>query len=136
MWKKDRGSQALIIPLLSPYIKSKFIVDNIVNFEEIFDVEGLSNLEIEADIVNLVGVDFSSTPVPICKTEAYFSIPVRKRFDSIDLARWQEENSPFSDAISFYWDFRDENLEDIDTSYGSNSGVECIPILETPLNHN
>jgi hypothetical protein len=127
LWKSSYSSNRLeIIKLLSPYIKSLFLINNISSCDNLFSTKKYS--EILAYKTNLIDVDFCDSPIPRCKTEAYYLIPVFEDFDLIDLEKWQQENSLFTDAISFYWDI---DVEGLDTTYGSHAGIECIPITES-----
>lgn len=124
----DCGSEKSIdsIKNLEKHIKAIFIVENIRNWREMFDEASLDGvLEIEAIKVKLLDIDFSAGPLPLCKSGAYFILPITNKFRKVDLSQWQEANDQFHDAISFYWDFSDIEEIDIDLSFGSHSGVEC-----------
>jgi hypothetical protein len=128
-WLASKTNQPKIIAELTPLLRSKFIIENIKNFKSIFDTKKLNgDLEVVAIKVVIVDLDFSSGPLPMCKSESFFKIPVKSSFKKIDIEEWQETNSRFYDAITFYWDFNFKFDLDCDLSFGSNSGVECIPI--------
>jgi hypothetical protein len=128
-WLADKASRKRIVQELSPFLKSSFIVSNISNFQSIFETNDIEvSLEVNADKVVIVDLDFSSKPLPLCKSEAFYTLPVKSDFKKIDLEEWQEYNSRFYDAITFYWDFGPNFDMDCDLSFGANSGVECIPI--------
>jgi hypothetical protein len=75
----------------------------------------------------LAGVDFSETPFPVCRAEAWFDVPIIANGKDIDLQGWQNENKAFlSDAISFSWIVpRNKNTESLDFTYGSHLGAEA-----------
>jgi hypothetical protein len=111
-----------IIELLQPFLKALFLMENLHNSYEIFEDTNL--LEIQAHKVILVDVNFEKGSIPTCRSEAYYSLKIKDKFNSIDLSAWQEKNSSFTDAISFYWDLK---LHDFDSCFSTHSGVECIP---------
>lgn len=114
---------------LSGHLRAMFLLQNIANAAEIFDFDELGeDSEIPAQEISLVAVDFSAYPIPLCKSEAYFLLPVSSKFTDIDLAEWQERNGFLFDAITFYWDFDDIEATGLDLSFGNHSGVECIVI--------
>lgn len=129
LWDADKDANASqIIDLINPFVGARFIASNISACEELFyDTEKDGLFEIEATKVRVVGIDFTENPIPICKAEAEFVVRVNANFDSVDHAEWQESNGPFTDAITFYWNIPESyGLEDLDLTYGDNSGVECI----------
>lgn len=133
LWESDKdGNIEEVIGLLDKYVGSRFIASNICNWEELFvDDEGGGLLEIESSAVRVVGIDFSHSPIPLCKAEATFIVDVSESFLSENLEDWQESNGPFTDGVAFYWDIpRTDETEDLDFTVGDNSGVECI-VLDT-----
>lgn len=135
LWDDDaEGNLDQIIDLLSSYVGARFIASNISGWEELFaDPDGSGFCEVEASEVRVVGIDFSEGPIPMCKAEAEFDVPVTEAFESSDLDEWQDENGPFTDAVIFYWNVpRDDETEDLDFTCGDNQGVECC-VLEGEL---
>ncbi len=54
-------------------------------------------------------------------------MPVIGGFDEVDIEEWQESNGYLYDGVSFYWEVeRNDSTEDLDLSFGSHQGVECI----------
>lgn len=128
-WLESKNNHEIVLEFLEPFLKSKFLIQNIVNSEEVFETDKVSDYnEVLAYKVKLVDLDFSVGPIPLCKTEAYYIVLVKDIFKKIDLDEWQANNSFFYDAITFFWDFGDEELCNHDLSFGANAGVECIPI--------
>jgi predicted DNA-binding WGR domain protein len=131
LWKKAKKSNNEITELLSPFICAKFIPSNIVGWEELFiQSDGEEFQEYDAIKIKLVGVDFSTKPIPSCRAEAWFKIPITKNFSKLssdDLEEWQENNDYFYSAISFGWEIPEiPELEDLDLWYSNHSGCECI----------
>ncbi len=122
------GNLDEIIELLSPYVGARFIASNISGWEELFaDFDGSGLCEIESSEVRVVGIDFSDGPIPMCKAEANFDVPVTGSIESADLDEWQEDNGRFTDAVIFYWNVpRSDETQDLDFTCGDNQGVECI----------
>ncbi len=133
LWDKDAdGNLDEIIELLSPYVGARFIASNISGWEELFaDFDGSGLCEIESSELRVVGIDFSEDPIPICKAEASFNVPVTRAFEATDLDEWQEDNGRFTDAVIFYWNVpRGDETEDLDFTCGDNQGVECSPLSQ------
>lgn len=131
LWEKDaEGNQEKIIQLLTPFVGARFMPSNIPNWEELFvDADGEEMIELPATSVNVIGIDFESSPIPICKAEAYFEAQVTDEFAATDLEEWQDNNERFTDGVAFYWDLpQDGELEDLDFTFGDNQGVECAAL--------
>jgi hypothetical protein len=127
LWESGGENSTKAIKRLKKHLRSKFLIKNLQNYEEIFgDIENTGPDEVDSDILNLIDVDFSVGPIPLCKTEAEFLIPIKRFFKEIDLIAWQEENNYFYDAITFSWNFDEIELCDLDLTFGRHSGVECI----------
>jgi predicted DNA-binding WGR domain protein len=131
LWKKTKKSNNEITELLSPFICAKFIPLNIVGWEELFIQSNEEEFqEYDAIKIKLVGVDFSTKPIPSCRAEAWFKIPTTKNFSKLsfeDLEEWQENNDYFYSAISFGWEIPGiPDLEDLDLWYSKHSGCECV----------
>ncbi len=129
LWDNGGASAQVAIQRMEYHLRAKFLLQNNANFEEIFEVNsGNDPIEIDAFRLDLTDVDFSVSPIPLVKTEAYFSVQVKDGFGLIDLQEWQLINGFLYDAVSFLWDFRsiDAKALDLDLSFGNNSGAECI----------
>ena len=136
LWEEDKeGNLNQILDLLSEYVGARFLPSNINEWEELFeDQDGNGIPEIEARQVRVVGIDFSSSPIPKCKAEAIFDVEVTNQFLSTDLDEWQESNSPFTDAVVFYWNIpKNQSTEDLDFTAGDNQGVECVCVDQNPF---
>ena len=128
LWDKGpEQNMGRILELLHPFVGACFIPSNIEGWEELFvDSSGDGIVEIEPMVVKLVGIDFSSDPFPICKSEAYFDVEVTPAFASTDHDEWQSVNGYFTDGVVFRWDVpRSDETEDLDFTCGDNQGVEC-----------
>lgn len=128
MWETDaKANLDKIFDLLTPYIGARLIPSNITNWENLFAASEFE--EIEAKKINIAGIDFSRGPIPICKAEALFELAVTSDFMSVDHEVWQEDNSPFTDMVVFYWNVpENDEMRDLDLTFGDNQGVECIPV--------
>ena len=124
---KSAKNREAILTLLRPYVRARFMPDNLVNSDSLFSAE--NGAEVEASEVRLVAVDFSSSPIPKCKAEAHFHLQLLVDPKKCDFDAWQEENSNFYDAVAFYWEIeRNEQTEDLDFTFGDHQGVECIAV--------
>lgn len=135
LWDKDaKRNIDQIIKLLSPYVGARFIASNIEGWEELFaDFDDSGFCEVESSELRVVGIDFSEGPIPLCKAEANFEVPVTKEFKSADLDKWQEDNGHLTDAVIFYWSVpRDDETEELDFTNGDNQGVECVAVSKKP----
>ena len=122
---KSSKNQEAILALLSPYVRARFLPENLANSGSLFSAE--NGAEVEATEVRLVAVDFSSSPIPKCKAEAHFHLRLLVDPKKCDFDAWQEENSSFYDAVAFYWEIeRNAQTEDLDFTFGDHQGVECI----------
>lgn len=134
LWDIDPdGNQGKIIELLNAYIGAVFVADNIFGWEDVFASTGDEGFsEWESFDVKIVGIDFSNSPIPLCKAEAYFDLPMKADFDFETIDSWLEENgATLSDAIGFNWNKipRNKKTRDLDFTQGSHQGVECVPIF-------
>lgn len=131
LWNADRDKNfGKIIKLLQPFVTAVFLPANIDGWEELFaDPAGEGFPETHATELRLVGVDFSCSPIPMCKAEAEFEVPVTEAFGSIDLDTWQLDNDYFASAIGFGWNVpQNYKTKNLDLTGTSNRGVECIPL--------
>ena len=125
---KSSKNQEAIRALLSPYVRARFLPENLTHSDSLFSPE--NGAEVEATDVRLVAVDFSSSPIPKCKAEAHFNLRLLVDPGICDFDAWQEENSNFYDAVAFYWEIeRNEQTEDLDFTFGDHQGVECIAAI-------
>ena len=120
IWEEDpEKNYDRIVESLSPYIGGRFVADNLFDWEHYFD--DVSDGEFEAIEVNVAGIDFSHEPLPLCKVEAVFEVPLRKGVSKEDVVDWGEDEL-FS-AVVFYWNL--EDFEDLDLTVGDHSGCEA-----------
>ena len=130
LWKADKKKNASkILELVGPFVGARLVLCNVSGWEELFaDPAGDGFPEIEASTINVVGIDFAAEPLPSCKAEAYFDVPVTKDFAKVsDLDDWQSENDTFTGAVIFYWNVpRSDSTEDLDFAVGDHSGGECV----------
>lgn len=130
LWKADKKKNASkILELVGPFVGARLVLCNVSGWEELFaDPAGDGFPEIEASTINVVGIDFAAEPLPSCKAEAYFDVPVTKDFAKVsDLDDWQSENDTFTGAVIFYWNVpRSDSTEDLDFAVGDHSGCECV----------
>lgn len=130
LWKKGKDKHLdEIASLLTPYVIAKFLPSNVSGWETLFDLPGAGDPpECEAVSVKVVGIDFSTKPIPLCKAEAIFRVPVTKAFTECqDFQSWQDENDYFHSGISFGWNVaRTPVTEDLDFMWSNHSGCECM----------
>lgn len=127
LWEDDaENNQSQMIELLAKYVGARLVLSNISDWEELFIDEDGNFGEVESDEVKVIGIDFAHGPIPMCKAEAYFDLPVTADFADTDLNEWQEEHDPFHLAVVFYWDLVGDSLDDLDLNSGDNQGVEFV----------
>ena len=114
-----------ILRLIEPFVRAWFVPAALYNSEDIFPDQS----DFKAIKISVVGLDFSSDLLPLCKAEAWFEIPVSESFSTIDLEVRQDETGEyFYQAVSFGWEIPSEDGDDsMVFSYASNQGVECVP---------
>jgi hypothetical protein len=125
LWAEDSEKNLnQVIKLMEPFVKAWFVPAGIFDSEDIFPDQS----DIDAVKINVVGIDFSKEPFPLCKVEAWFDVPVSETFSSLDIDDWQNETGQyFYQAISFGWVVPSEEGEPLIFTYGNHQGVECIP---------
>lgn len=131
LWRAGRERNlGKVIKLLTPYVRAVFLPYSIDGWEGLFaDPNGGGMPEYEAKSVHVVGIDFSSTPIPVCKAEAHFDVLVTDEFQMADLEEWQADNASFTDAISFGWNIpRTKKTEEMDFTAGDHQGAECMAV--------
>ena len=76
--------------------------------------------------VRVTGIDWSVGPIPLCKAEAWFKVPVVHGFDDLDLDVLREADGVcLEDAVCFKWSVPgNARTDELDFTYGSHSGVE------------
>lgn len=127
LWDDDPVQHAEeITNLLAPFIGGNFVADNIKGWRNFFDGDQFG--EFQAVEVRPIGFDFSDAPLPLCKVEAIFEIPLCEGVSENDVAKWSDEilQGDLYTAIIFYWDLYDiDELADLDLSVGDHSGCEA-----------
>jgi hypothetical protein len=133
LWKQSpENNFREIARLLQPYLVAYFIPHNIRGSEGLFENPDGDELgEVQAQQIQLVGIDFTSYPVPLANAEALFVVPVKKAFFEIEnLDDWQNENDLFVSGVVFGWHIPGI---DTDTMFGDHQGAECILPYEGTL---
>jgi hypothetical protein len=125
LWVEDSEKNLeQVIKLLAPFVRAWFVPAGIFDSEDIFPDQS----DIDAVKINVVGIDFSKEPFPLCKVEAWFDVPVSETFSTLDIDDWQNETGQyFYQAISFGWEVPTKEGEPLIFTYGNHQGVECIP---------
>jgi hypothetical protein len=133
LWQLDGEKNfSKISKLIKPFLSSSFVAPAISNWEKLFiKSDKTDGCEYEALRIHLAGVDFSETPFPCCRAEAWFDVPMIKNIKTLDLEEWQNKSYVFlTDAISFRWEVpRNKMTEALDFSYGSHLGVEATLLI-------
>lgn len=125
LWTQDKDKNIeKIINLIEPYLNANFVITALNDWDKIFvETEGYQ-LEAAATKMKLVGVDFSENPIPQCKAEAWFEIPIYNYITNQEIDEWQDESgSSLTDALIFRWNI---DQDDLDFSCGYNLGVEVV----------
>jgi hypothetical protein len=125
LWSERSEKNAdQILKLIQPYVRAWFVPAAISDSEDLFP--DLS--DVNATKINVIGVDFSSGPFPLCKAEAWFNVSVTEIFTKTDLeVRQNDTGEYFHQAISFGWEIPSlSGGEPYVFTYGNHLGVEGI----------
>lgn len=124
LWERSAETNfSKISDLLTPYLYGLFVVENLLDYEEVFLGRGFP----EYPHVGLIlsGVDYLEGPLPRVKTEAVFKVCCRQEIDNIEIENWIEGKGGYlSDCVSFGWKI--PNVEGLDLTFGDNQGVEAL----------
>lgn len=130
LWSQDKDKNfEEIINLIEPYLNANFVIPALNDWENIFvEVDG-HELEAASIKMKLVGVDFSVNPIPQCKAEAWFEIPIHSHITNHEIDEWQDvSGSSLTDALSFSWNI---DQDDLDFSCGDHMGVEVVMLQDS-----
>lgn len=130
LWSLDSlANSEKIAECLAPYVGGSFVAENLSDWDNFFSDASFG--EFDASEVNVVGFDFSEQPIPSCKVEATFDIPLKEGVSVDDVIKWSEEElcGDLYSAVIFYWDLNEfEALEDLDLTVGDHGGCEAMII--------
>jgi hypothetical protein len=114
----------MLLKLIEPFVRAWFVPAGLVDSEDIFPNQS----DVDAIKIRVVGIDFSTTPFPLCKAEAWFDVPVSVNFTTSDLEEWQANTGEyFYFAISFGWEIPSLSSGDpYKFTYCNHLGAECI----------
>jgi hypothetical protein len=135
LWEKDKeNNTGEIIKLLKSFVSMHFVPTNVGGWEELFVNAGDGGsppseaICYEAIWLNVVGIDFSVSPIPRCRAEAVFRVPVTENYFKIkDLDEWQENHDFFHGGVIFGWKIpRTRATESLDFTFANHSGCECF----------
>ncbi len=132
LWEADReGNSGKILELVSPFVGGRFVADNLAGWEDYLREDTFG--EFEASRVRVAGVDFSDLPIPLCKAEGWFDLPLKEGVSRSDFERWVDENheGELYGAICFYWNFEAPELENLDLTFGDHQGAEGVIFEDT-----
>lgn len=128
-WEAEpQGNLEEVIKLVSPFVGGRFVADNLAGWRDLLTEDTFG--EFEASRLRVVGVDFSNTPIPLCKVEGWFDLPLKDGVSQSDVDRWIDENhnGELFSALSFYWDFDNPKLDDLDLTVADHMGAEAVVI--------
>ena len=101
LWSLDSlVNSEKIAECLAPYIGGCFVAENLSDWDNFFSDATFG--EFDASEVNVVGFDFSEQPIPSCKVEATFDIPLKRV--SVTTSYGAKRAWATSAAVIFYWD--------------------------------
>lgn len=123
---------ALAATQLSPFLGASFVSENIPGLNRFF-VEPQHG-EFQAYKTKIAGLDFSESPIPLCKAEGYFSIPLSPGVDLDSLYEHLDsyDYNVLTDAVCFFWSIEEFGIENYDLTFASHSGCECWILEELP----
>ncbi|MEK9696042.1 MAG: hypothetical protein VW270_09770 [Candidatus Poseidoniales archaeon] len=134
LWEANSGeSNQEIVDLLTKYVGARFVGENIPDWQELFEEDSYG--EFESYKKSIAGFDFSENPIPLCKAEAWFEIQLKDGKSKSDLEKHlEEQGAELNDCLAFFWIFEDnEDLEDLDLTFGDHKGSESIFVEEDEL---
>lgn len=108
-WKAGKKTERDVLPIAQKYVVANFVPENLSDADELFSsVDDIEGLELAVDALFL---DEGSV-LPKVSASAVFVVPVKAAFpaDEDALAQWQEDNTPLTDAVNFFWRFGDTEL--------------------------
>ena len=123
LWEQSpKKHQQKIVSLLAPFVRAWFVPAAIEDSEELFP----SQDDCPASRINVVAVDFASSPLPKCKAEAWFAIDAAMTQDEAE--QWIEDRGAFlSDALTFGWAVpKPSGKGELVFTYGSHGGAEAL----------
>ena len=124
IWNSNGGkSTPEICALVSKFIKCNFIAENFEDWENYFDNKNYG--EFSAVKVNVVGVDFSTSGLPLIRAEAWIDVSIQEKISDDDLNDWLESEWGLQTGVMWNWAF-DEDDGDLDLTMMENSGMEAI----------
>jgi hypothetical protein len=132
LWEADaKENSEKILELMSPFIGGRFVADNLAGWEDYLRQDTFG--EFEASTVRMAGVDFTSAPIPLCKAEGWFDLPLKEGVSRSDFEHWLNENheGELYGAICFYWNFDAPELEHLDLTFGDHQGAEGVILEDT-----
>ena len=124
--RDPQGNQQKVVEALGAYVGGRFVADNLFGWETYFPADTYG--EFEATQVRVIGFDFSEQPLPSCKVEAIFDIPLKDGITVKDVMNWDEADlqGDLYSAVTFYWDLDEiEELEELDLTVGDHNGCEA-----------
>jgi len=132
LWEVDgEGNSGKILDLISPFVGGRFVADNLEGWEDFLAEDTFG--EFEASRLRVVGADFSASPIPLCKAEGWFDLPLKEGVSRSDFEHWVDKNheGELYGAICFYWNFEAPELEGLDLTFGDHQGAEGAIFEET-----
>ncbi len=124
--RDPQGNQQKVVEALGGYVGGRFVADNLTGWKTYFNADTYG--EFEATQVRVIGFDFSEQPLPSCKVEAIFDIPLKDGITVEEVMNWDETElqGDLYSAVTFYWDLDEiEELEDLDLTVGDHNGCEA-----------
>lgn len=117
-----------VLKLIQPFVRAWFVPAALSDSEDLFPDQS----DFIATKIDVVGVDFSSEPFPLCKAEAWFDVPVSDIFIKTDLEERQNDTGEYLyQAISFGWEIPSlRGGEPHVFTYGNHRGVEGLYLEE------
>ena len=132
LWDADaEGNAERVIELVSPFVGGLFVADNLMGWKHVLTEETFG--EFKASRHHVAGVDFSDSPIPLCKVEGWFDLPLKNGVSRSDFERWvdQDHQETLFSAIVFYWDFGASEMGDLDfldLTFGDHMGAEALVV--------
>lgn len=119
------GNIDQIISLIQPHVTALFLVEELFDYDEYFEIEDPDNVECSS--IKVVGVEFDDGVLPRLKTEATFDLPLKSDVDKDALSEFLEENEDsLPDCLTMMWTI--ENEDDADLTFGDHGGVAMMAL--------
>ena len=129
IWNINGGkSTPEMCELILKYLNCQFLAENYDDWAEYFDDKDFG--EFNAIKINVVGVEFTDSILPLIRAEAWVEVKVKEAISDEFLDDWLNEEWGLQTGIMWSWNIPNDG--DLDLAMEENSGIEAIWVDEVP----